>query len=85
MREEVAPTVVGDCPPLCARHPAGMAGVRVAVVLPVVGRGPRRCTRCRGLMSCQRTRCLDPVPFDDRELGLFPGHNAKSANWLSPS
>ena len=63
-------TAVGDCPPLCARRPAGVAGVRVAMVLSDVGRCPRRCTRCRIPMSCQGSRrCPDPVLVVDRELG----------------
>ena len=74
----VAPTVVS----LCARRPAGVAGFWVAMAPLVVGQGPRRCTRCRGLTSCQGARCPDPMPFDDRELGLFPGRNAKFVDWL---
>ena len=72
----------------CTQRPAGVVEFWVAMVPSgpplVVGRGPRRYTRCRGLMS-SGARCPDPVPFGDRELGLFPGRNAKFVDWLSLS
>ena len=91
MRESVvAPTVVDECSSLCAQRPAGETEFWetefwVAMAPLVVGRGPRRYTRCRGLMSCRGAQCPDPVPFGDRELGLFPGRNAKFVDWLSLS